>query len=76
MCLRQIRRHSAVHERLHWELCSLLAQQCCAGSRAALPKRARACILEALQVSLLLDPSMLILGRLSVSGISYGESST
>ena len=46
----QVRKHSAVHEGLTWDLCSMLARQCCAGSSAALPKRARASILEALQV--------------------------
>ena len=41
-----------MHEGLHWELCCLLAQQCCAGSPAATPRRIRTCLLEALQVSL------------------------
>ena len=47
----QARKQSAVHEGLHWELCCLLAQQCCAGSPAATPRRLRACLHEALQVS-------------------------
>ncbi len=46
----QVRKHSAVHEGLTWELCCMLAQQCCAGSPVASPKRARSSILEALQV--------------------------
>ena len=48
----QVRKQSTVHEGLHWELCCLLAQQLCAGSPAATPRRLRACLLEALQVSL------------------------
>ena len=50
----QVRKHSAVHEGLAWELCCMLAQQCCAGSPVASPKRARSAILEALQVGLVL----------------------
>ena len=48
----QVRKHSAVHDGLAWELCCMLAQQCCAGSPVAQPKQVRAAILEALQVLL------------------------
>ncbi len=50
----QVRKHSAVHEGLTWELCCMLAQQCSAGSLVILPKRARSAILEALQVCLVI----------------------
>lgn len=54
----QVRKHSAVHEVLAWELCCMLAQQCCAGSPVALPKRARSAILAALQVAFRSVPAL------------------
>ncbi len=61
----QVRKHSAVHEGLSWELCCMLAQQCSAGSLVILPKQARSAILEALQVCLVLC------GDLNYAGTHY-----